>query len=226
MDGPKRLCLACVAREVRAFQRTCVDCGAGFTDQNNRREYCNTCDAKHHPGVCCGCGAAVGKRNQRCNSCEATRRGQDPDRPPRGCRRYEHNGVRYRSKWEVEFASILEGAGVEFQYERFDPETRTRPDFYITALDRYVEIHPDVHGPKKLPSNAVMVKTREHARAMAFSIALKVNRPGLDAFMRSQSVRSVRGMYKSTLSLLVYMGTAIVTGEYPPDRRQSMGGGR
>jgi hypothetical protein len=47
------------------------------------------------------------------------------------------------------------------EYEKFCPETKNWPDFYIPDLDLYVEIHPDCWGPKKLPKNCVLLKTEK-----------------------------------------------------------------
>lgn len=206
----KPACRRCATKNTRRYNRTCALCGIQFQDRNNKSLYCDDCDLKVNPIVCLDCGVAITRGHQRCNACQAKRRASNPNRPPTGWRKYEHNGTRYRSKWEVEFAKILEICNVSFEYERRDVSTGTRPDFYIHALCRFIEIHPDYHGIKELiPENCVLVKTLSHARAMALAVALKVNPVAAKAHVKSLSTQAKRGFDKIIFSLAVFLRQTI-----------------
>lgn len=65
-------------------------------------------------------------------------------------RNYEYDGISYRSSWEVKFAQYLTSINQDFEYESYkfnykDSEGVLRtytPDFYLTDIDCFVEIHP------------------------------------------------------------------------------------
>lgn len=69
---------------------------------------------------------------------------------------------------------MCDEAGLFFEYERFDKPTRTRPDFYFPAFDRYIEIHPDCHGPKVMPENGILIKDMKHAKALIWGMTLRL----------------------------------------------------
>ena len=203
-----KACRKCSAKENRIFRRVCEKCGADFTDRNNKSRYCPICDPLEMPIACIDCGKPITRSHERCNSCSALHR--EPEKQPKGWRKYEYNGTRYRSKWEVSVAAILTFCKVDFKYELYHKETGTRPDFYIPALDRFVEIHPDYHGKKKsLPGNCVLVKSLSHARAAAFSVAFKVNKPAAISYFNLLSKQAQRGMSRVTLDLAMYLRQAI-----------------
>jgi hypothetical protein len=141
---------------------------------------------------------------RRCNRCQAKARAADPAQWSRGWKRYEFNGVKYRSTWEVAVAAIFTECGVPFEYERWDAATKSRPDFFVPAVGRYLEVHPDCHGLKtNLPPNCTLVKTLPHAKAAAFGIALRVNPDGASRYLASAHSRGVAAVYRAVCSLAV-----------------------
>lgn len=201
-------CAKCTFKHTRKFNRVCQECGDKYKDSNNRSRYCEKCNSKINTGLCVDCGNPVSTKAKRCNTCNAYFR--NTNFPPKGWKKYEFNGVKYRSKWEIAFAEILTACDIDFKYELFHQGTGTRPDFYITKLDRYIEIHPDHHGTKaKLPENCILVKTLSHARAAAFSIAYKLNKDKAVCYEKRMSWQARSGMYKISLDLAVYLRGAI-----------------
>lgn len=109
---------------------------------------------------CLNCGKILSSHKRlRCNSCQAKLRSIAT--PGNSWRRYKYKGIKYRSTWEVKFAKLCHKLKIKFEYERFCPETRNWPDFYIPSIDLYVEIHPDCWGPKNLPKNCTLLKTEK-----------------------------------------------------------------
>jgi hypothetical protein len=158
--------------------------------------------------VCIDCGCSITKGRKRCNPCSANNR--SPNHYKSGWAKYEFEGIKYRSTWEIEFAKILLACGVEFQYEVFHKETKTRPDFYIVAKDRFVEIHPDYHGKKKaLPENCILVKTLSHTRAIALSICFSLEREKTIDYIGKMTKKSRRGLNKIAMDLCVYLRNAM-----------------
>lgn len=209
-NGSSELCIRCAIKEKRRFIRSCQDCGAVLYCRNNKTKYCEACDKKHNPMACIDCGTPITRRHKRCNSCVAINRSLDPSCLRKGWLKYVHNGTRYRSTWEIAAAKIFEACGVNFEYERIDQETRTRPDFYIGAIDRYLEIHPDYHGVKKvIPHNCVLVKTLNHARASALGIALKMNPEAAKTYISNLSTMGKQGLERVSRDLVMYLRQAI-----------------
>lgn len=68
-----------------------------------------------------------------------------------GHKRYKHNGISYRSTWEVEVAKVLDALQIDYKYEatRFtwiDAEGIKRiyiPDFYLKDYGIYLEVKPE-----------------------------------------------------------------------------------
>lgn len=70
-----------------------------------------------------------------------------------GFKTYLYNGVYYKSSWEVDFAKLLDSAGIEFIYEDttklsewVDENLKSHtyhPDFYLPEYDVLFEIKPD-----------------------------------------------------------------------------------
>jgi hypothetical protein len=193
-------CRKCSSTKLRHFQRVCDVCGVGFYDSNNKSRNCSVCDLVVNPKYCTQCGCGITRGHKRCNSCEARQR---PQR--KGWRRYLYEGIRYRSKWEVEVASIFFAFGISFEYERFDVVTKTYPDFYIHDLQRYFEIHPDYFGPKVIPPNGIILKTLPHARAAAYAIAFRLYPTKIKLMFNQQPIHKQELMYKHMCSTAVYM---------------------
>ncbi|MGL4638389.1 MAG: hypothetical protein ACRCVX_01450 [Shewanella sp.] len=168
------LCSSCACKTIREFNIKCTSCGESFKAKTNKPTLCIQCKPKTLTH-CVDCGVIKkSARGTRCNSCSAKNRSAN-GKASGGWDKYEVNGIKFRSKWEVRFAEILWRFGVEFKYEMFHKQTMTRPDFYICELDRFVEIHPDFHGVKdKIPENCVLVKTENDAEAMAYAICMGI----------------------------------------------------
>lgn len=203
---PGRPCLKCSCKSVRQFARTCQDCKTTFNDVNNKTIKCPTCTALDPRGVCRDCGLAISKEARRCNSCRA--KAAVVSNNTFG-HRYELSGVRYRSKWEVDFARRLIEYGVEFEYERYCRESKGFPDFYIPAKGMYVEIHPDCHGPKRLPANCILVKTPTQAKAIALSLGLAVSLEQTSLVLAGRSRRTLAHDLDACGKLAVYLKRAI-----------------
>lgn len=195
-----KYCLKCAAINKRSFLRICEICSFEFKDKNNKRKYCDGCDLKINPCLCELCGINITRRAKKCNRCVALTRTQRG-----GWRRYEHNGINYRSKWELAVVDVFEKCSVDFEYEKFDQETKTRPDFYISKLGRYLEIHPDYHGKKRIPENAIIVKTLSHSRATALAIALRVNPDTTHNYLKTLPNRALRGQLRISISAACYI---------------------
>lgn len=205
-DGKRPYCHSCSMRITRRFNRQCMRCEAMFTDQNNKTEYCQACHGIVYPSACVDCQEPITYRHKRCPKCSAIARNRDDTKCPGGWKRYEFNGTRYRSRWEIEVAKILEACQVQFEYERRDDHTKTRPDFYFPTLDRYLEIHPDYHGVKKvLPVNVTLVKSLSHARSAALAVAFRLKPDQAKQFLKSMSGQALRGFGKISLDLAVYL---------------------
>lgn len=121
---------------------------------------------------------------------------------PKTSDKFAYKGIRYRSFWEVEVACLLDSLLIDFEYERLDLDTQTKPDFYITGMQCYLELHLDCWGDKKLPQNCVLVKSKAHAKAaiMAFGFAIK---PSFVRYYLHHQVesRTIKGLLR-TLSAL------------------------
>lgn len=199
-------CLKCSCNGGRQFARTCTECKAAFTDGNNKTKKCSQCVAKDPRGVCLDCGIAISKEARRCNGCRA--KSAVATNTTFG-HKYEFSGIRYRSKWEVDFARRLIEYGVPFEYERYCRESKGFPDFYIPAKGMYVEIHPDCHGPKRLPENCILVKTPTQAKAIALSLGLSVNREQTIRVIASRPRRTLVYDLQASVKLAVYLKRAI-----------------
>jgi hypothetical protein len=215
--GPKSehapQCSKCACKFKRKFKRVCEHCGGKFTDSNNKSKLCKKCFKLKSKGICIDCGCKIKVRATRCNSCNAYNR--KPADQPGGWNKYEYNDCLYRSKWEIEFAKILTECQVDFEYEVYHAETKTRPDFFIPALKRFVEIHPDYHGIKKsLPDDCVLVKTLSHSRAEALAIAFKVNKTAASEYINNMSKAALMGMFKISKSLTKYFKHSIINQGY------------
>lgn len=123
----------------------------------------------------------------------------------KGWKKYEYKGIRYRSKWEVSTAILLEQLNIRFEYEKKDPVTSRRPDFYFPDLDRYLEIHPDIYGAKILPENCVLVKTQKHTEISALAIGFKLQPRLAYAFIAKSSDKKIKALEKATFDLSVYL---------------------
>jgi len=166
------LCQKCSAKSKRKFSRICKECNIIFFDSNNKTIKCDACRKKENKGNCKTCGIKISKKAFSCNSCRAKAS------PPNTSflHRYEFNGIKYRSSWELEFAKLLNEFNVSFEYEKYCKDTKNFPDFYILELGVYVEIHPDIHGEKRLPINCFLIKTLAAAKTMAILIAWMIDR--------------------------------------------------
>ena len=147
----------------------------------------------------------------RCASCTTKKKHRDGVYANSGWNRYEYNGVRYRSKWEVEAAELLDTLQIPFVYEKKDEPTNTRPDFYIPELDRYLEIHPDRYGKKPYIENCIVVKTKEHAIASVLAIGFRIRRARTIHYIKQMQTRSVQAIGKHTFSLAYYLREMIET---------------
>ena len=203
---PGKPCLKCSCKSERQFFRTCTECKAVFSDGNNRTQKCQGCRAKDPRGVCLDCGIAISKDARRCNGCRA--KSAVATNTTFG-HKYEFDGIKYRSKWEAEFARRLTEYGVEFEYERYCPASKGFPDFYIPAKGLYIEIHPDWHGPKRLPENCILVKTQTHAKAIALNLGLAINPEKAGAVVKSRSRRTLCYDLKACEKLAIYLKRAI-----------------
>lgn len=149
---------------------------------------------------CIDCGVQITTGKKRCNKCNAANR--PPEHYSKGWKKYEYNGIRYRSTWEIEFAKILTDCKVDFAYELLHEDSKTRPDFYIHEKKMYVEIHPDYHGKKKfIPDNCILVKSLSHARAVAYSICFRLNKTETIRVFEKMSRQAKIGVLHVLLSL-------------------------
>lgn len=203
---PGLRCRKCSCKEAREFARTCQECAEQFTDRNNKTTLCPSCMSREGRGTCCGCGIKVSDRATRCNSCRAR---DAIETNTTFAHKYEFDGIKYRSKWEAEFARRLTEYGVEFEYERYCPASKGFPDFYIPAKGLYIEIHPDWHGPKRLPENCILVKTQTHAKAIALNLGLAINPEKAGAVVKSRSRRTLCYDLKACEKLAIYLRRAI-----------------
>jgi hypothetical protein len=194
--GPRR-CKRC-QYTTRKNLRTCQKCSAQFEATNNMTRLCPACEQS---GYCLDCGVKISSKYAvRCNSCNQRYLHEIGVFQSRGAwARYEYNGIKYRSKWEVEFATTLTDLGIEFEYERWHSETRTRPDFYFVPLDLYVEIHPDCWGEKILPRNAILLKTIPEVRAFCIMLEWLTNRE--KAKEEYKAMRTPRLRYQHKMAL-------------------------
>ena len=167
------VCQSCAAKTIRKFSRTCSNCASTFQDTNNKTLLCPLCTPKEGRGICKLCDKPVSKRATSCNSCRAK---AAPPPKNRFVHNYEMFGIMYRSSWEAAFAKLLTTYGVHFEYEKYSKGSKNFPDFYITALDEYLEIHPDWYGSKRLPSNCILVKSLASAKAAALLITWRINK--------------------------------------------------
>lgn len=67
-----------------------------------------------------------------------------------GTRRFDHNGVKMRSRYETRFASVLDSFGIPWEYEahRFNFKDGSgshvyAPDFFLPSLNLFVEVKSD-----------------------------------------------------------------------------------
>ena len=153
-------CRACVS-EIRVTRSVCKECGEKFVDTNGSSRFCPACRKIFIRTVCVDCAKPISPKlnRARCNSCARVHSHTVGVYKGKGRKRYAFNGTRYRSSWEVIFAKDLVERGIEFEYERYDVETNTHPDFYFQDKDFYVEIHPVFPELKKIPKNCVLVTT-------------------------------------------------------------------
>lgn len=100
--------------------------------------------------------------------------------------------------------------GVLFEYERLDQETKTRPDFWIPSVSRYLEIHPDIYGEKKHVEGCVIVKRREHAIVAALSIGLRCNPERAKEMVANMKNARLKAAQKWALDLCAYLRQAIM----------------
>lgn len=64
-----------------------------------------------------------------------------------------YNGIRMRSSWETEFASILDELGLKWEYEayKFRLSSKTyMPDFYLPQYKQFIEVKPHQFFNKNL----------------------------------------------------------------------------
>ena len=203
------LCLKCASGLVRLFDRKCIDCGANFKDKNNKTKKCNSCAGKR--GQCIDCEKELSSwRPKRCNSCSRKFIAKAQTSKPRGWRRYEFDGVRYRSKWEIEVAGVLRQCGVLFEYERLDQETKTRPDFWVPSISRYLEVHPDIYGEKKPVTDCVIVKSKGHAIAAALAIGFRCNPERAKEMVSAMKKARLKATQRWALDLCAYLRQAIM----------------
>ena len=159
----------------RKYRNKCQKCYVEFIGRNNSDRYCETCRIEFDPGKCSDCGISITKYHKRCNGCRAKARAKDGV-PSKSWMRYEYNGTKYRSEWELYCAKMLDFYGIEFEYEKFHEPTSTFPDFWIPAIGIYLELHPDWFGEKKnLPENTQLVKERKKIRDAVLGIVVRVN---------------------------------------------------
>ena len=178
-----------------------------FTDNNNKRKYCDACDKLLSPMKCERCGISITYGHKMCNSCVGYTR--EPRRPNKeklqtGWKRYLYNGIYYKSSWEVAVAEVLTKCEIKFEYERKDPQTNTWPDFYFPELDRYLEIHPDYHGKDKIiPDNCILVKFKDYGVAAALAVSLRLNPIKTKEYWASFSKRKNKKIYNLLIDLML-----------------------
>jgi len=105
---------------------------------------------------------------------------------------------------------LLDRFGIVFEYERFDAETRTRPDFYFPERDTFVEIHPVHPELKRIPKNCALLTTKNQYRAMAMALALRDNRTAVYSVVSDMTSNELHAQYENTFSLAVHLRQAIL----------------
>lgn len=196
-------CLDCGIKS-RVFRTECLKCGNTFESKNGRKTYyCSNCAL---PSFCLGCGKSLRKKyNSRCNSCEALGRHQRGVYSKKGWKRYEYSGIRYRSSWEVEFAKELDKYGVVFEYERYDKQTKTFPDFYFPDRNLYIEIHPREPEKKKVPENCIILTEQKHYRSFAKLLGLKQNKEMRDKEMAEMPLKQLIKEYENSIDTFLFL---------------------
>src|SRR3990172_1204058 len=92
-------CIHCTVKINRINNNICVKCGQLFDNKNNIAKTCKKCNE----AFCIDCKKQIGTSHKRCNSCAAKYRFAIGTYSKKGWQKYEFDGSRYRSNWEVDF---------------------------------------------------------------------------------------------------------------------------
>jgi len=194
----------------RKFIKQCIKCGKNFRDTNGKSSLCKKCTP---PAICKDCGISIKKGKTRCNHCARIFSHKNGIYKGKGWKKFEYNGQKYRSSWEVDFAKIITDGNINFEYERYDKTTKTWPDFYFPWIDRYVEIHPVKPELKVIPKNCVMVITKKQSDTIAKCIVFKKNKPAFEKTMSDMKSREIKKEYDNALDLCMYLKQALLEQE-------------
>lgn len=200
------LCFNC-GISLRSFESICIKCGKKFKDTNGLSKYCKDCG---NSGFCIDCGVPIKKKSKRCNSCARKYSHKKGIYRANGNKKYEYCGVKYRSSWQLDFAKTLTSYNIPFEYEKYDEETKTRPDFYFKKRNLYLEIHPVKPHEKVIPSNCVLVTTKENANAFAKVISFKDNLKDYSESLCKMTKDEILKEYRQALDLCCYLKQRIM----------------
>lgn len=203
ISGSIRMCKLCVIKNRQYKDATCIICGKTFKSTNGIAKKCSVCNPRIP--FCLDCKKPITKGRLRCNSCERKYGHKIGRYKEKGWKKYKFNGINYRSSWEVEAAKIFFACGVKFEYEKYDKETKTTPDFFLPQLNRYFEIHPDAYGIKRLPKNSVIAKTRTQAVIFAIVQSFRVNENKTKRYIKSMSKNKKKYFLKSIIYSMFYV---------------------